>query len=67
VKIASINIDTNLLAKEISKSDEIRLDENVVKKEDLIIAESRGGNYNITVPVKATIYKGLYYIIIILC
>ena len=55
--IASINVDTNLEANG-GNEENSQQQERLIKREGFVVAESRGGNYNITIPFKAIIYKG---------
>lgn len=55
VSIANINLNTKFADVE---EDSIIINEKLFKKRGFIVAESRGGNYNITVPYQALIYKG---------
>lgn len=54
VPIANINIDTNLIENEKYEGS----NNQIVLRTGLVITESRGGNYNLTVPFKSILYKG---------
>lgn len=55
VPIANINLSTKFTG---VKDNAIMINEKLYKKRGIIVSESRGGNYNITVPYEALIYKG---------
>lgn len=56
VAVATINIDSSFSAQKddgCSKSND-----KLYNKKGTIVAESRGGNYNVSVPYEALIYRG---------